>query len=105
MKSLSFRSIALIVAMLLLVAATSAQASWWNNTMRSLGLGWSDGYHSRNACSTCNGPCHCGPHLGGPNIGPIYTGPSGAMHPTPARSTTGQLPSQRSSPYESLRRR
>ncbi|ADB15042.1 hypothetical protein Psta_0352 [Pirellula staleyi DSM 6068] len=99
---------------LLLVTASTSHAGWWNATMRSLGLGWSDGYHSRNGCPTCVGPCQCG------SSGAVITHGAEPL-PAPARTTPvapssynrsaaprtavrpGQLPSTYASPYENLR--
>jgi hypothetical protein len=42
-------SILAVAAVLML--ARGADAGWSNHVMRSLGLGWSDGYHSHSHCN------------------------------------------------------
>jgi hypothetical protein len=39
----------LLLAMALPIAR-AARADWWNGPGRYLGVGWSDGYHAKNAC-------------------------------------------------------
>lgn len=106
------RSIIPLIATLLIVSlATTSHAGWWSNTLRTMGLGWSDGYHSRNGCPTCQGPCQCDDHSQIPHsyyetLPTPARSPQGAFQtgPSPRTATRGgKLPSQNASPWESVR--
>jgi hypothetical protein len=71
-----------LTLILVLTAATTAQAGWLDSLGRHLGIGSSDGYHAK---------CQCSPHCG--TCGPIPPGghvPHGSIlvpqpQPTPAQ--------------------
>lgn len=71
----------------ILTLARGAEAGWSNHVMRSLGLGWSDGYH---ACSHCNdAPAGASPYVvpgSYRELGPEQL-PAPVPRPTPAMPT------------------
>ncbi len=68
---MSLRTLLMFVTLVTSVALSPrAHAAWWHELGRSAGLGWSDGYHSRNACVKRRSPCPQATQ-------PVLRGPSG----------------------------
>jgi hypothetical protein len=49
----------LLAVVLTLTVVPLAQAHWFSDFGRHLGVGWSDGYHAHNDCPPQHGSAHC----------------------------------------------
>ena len=48
-----------LAVVLTLTIVPLAQAHWFSDLGRHLGMGWSDGYHAQNDCPPQHGSAHC----------------------------------------------
>jgi hypothetical protein len=79
----------LITVVASLMLATAAQANWLNGVGRYLGVGWSDGYHSRTACppKRPGGNCpNCDPEA------PWWAKPATTAEPLPHPAGVSRAP-------------